>query len=332
MSSPDASGQSPAIAPPANTAPSPPNTGAAVTGGESVASSPPPSKVIVAWLAVFLVNIIIVAFLLPEWIYDSKQVTTLTKVLPALLAVLFTAGLLWLRGIAGTLPKQRWFQLVNGVAFVLLLPVMVSQQNVVPVYPDVNAEGTKIKLLVDDKERAYDPGGRVWLSFGAHTIKIVPDTEKAVAKEGEATEPEVEEGQFKVTLGHVVYRLFGYYWPKWGPLYRVGVITPEANVDVAVQMTKGQFDSFYLAHPPLTKLNVSHSTTFKIKPGSVNEFLYHGANGEYGCIDRLYLPSGHYSFTASREGCENKPKQELKIGIDPGPYTVSFDPLCSAAP
>lgn len=325
MSSPEASGQTPATASPANTAAPQANT-AAPPQSESP-PPPPPSRAVAGWLVFTFVNITLFVFLVPDSILESKKVALLIKILPAVVAGgLFAAGMVWFKGILLALPERRSFRITNIVALGLLILLHVSQQDVVSIYPQMNTGGAKVKLFVDDKERPYEPGDKVRLSIGPHTIRVVPDNEGAQPQGGEADYPEIKEGQFRVTYKQVLCGLLGDYSPKWGPLYRVAVITPEANVEVLIHKTDGEFDAFFLENHPSTKLKY----TFKRKPGSVNEFLYRGTHEELGSLDHLYLPNGYYFFTASREGCPHDPEKKLNIGIDTRPYTVSFKPLCEA--
>jgi hypothetical protein len=278
-------------------------------------------------MLITFLNIALFVFVVPDWIFEAKQISLLTKIFPAIVAAgLFAAGLVWFKNVLVTLPERRWFRIVNIVLLCLLIPLNISQQNVVAVQPQIESNGYKVKVLVDDKERDYEPGGKIRLSIADHIVKIVPETQENEPKGNEAPPSQMIEGKFDVSYKDVFYGLFADYRPHWSPLYVVLISVLEPNVEVLIHKTCGDFDLAFIADPPATRLG----NPFAAKPGSRTEFVYRGSNKAGGTVDHLYLPYGDYEFTASQAACANKPKLQQKVGEDPHGSIVSFEPLCQA--
>ncbi|HET8669916.1 MAG TPA: hypothetical protein VFM05_04620 [Candidatus Saccharimonadales bacterium] len=266
-------------------------------------------------------------FLIPESIFDNKRVSLLTKVFSAIAAGgLFAAGLVWFKQGLVALPERHWFKVANSVALGLLIPLNLSQQNVVSFYPQIKSQESKFKLLVDNEARSHEPGGRMWLSFGSHTIKMVPEPQDTGSKY-----PDIQEREYRVTYKELLYGMFGYYWPQWGLLHRVGVITLEPNVEVLIDKIDGEFDPAFLKNPPAPEVKPRTELEFHFaaKPSSRTQFLYRGADSRVGGSNHIYLPVGNYTFTASRTGCPDKKLEKRNIGVDRRPYTVTFTRLCA---
>jgi len=290
-------------------------------------SSPPPapSQSVAVWLVITFLNIALFVFVVPDSIFENKKLALLTKVFPAVVAGgLFAAGLVWFKNVLMTLPDRRWFKTINIIFLSLLIPLNVSQQNVVAVHPQIETNGYKFKVLVDNEERAYEPQGNMRLSIANHTVRIVPETEEKESNGREDSFPPIKEGKFRVSYKDMFHALFADYRPRWGPLYIVLISIPEPNVEVSIRKKDGDFDLAFVADPPPTGVG----NPFTGKAGSRNEFVYRGSDKSGGTVDRFYLPYGDYEFTASRAGCNNKQKLQHKIGEDTRAYIISLDPLC----
>ena len=272
-------------------------------------------------------NVALFVFVVPEWILDAKRISLLTKVFPAVIvAGLFGLVVVWFKNVLTTLPEKTWFQTINFILFVLLVLLNISQQNISAVFPQIKSNGYQVKVLVDDTERAYQPGGTIRLSIADHTVRIVPEIDENQSKDSQDASPQIKEGKFTVSYKDVLGGLFADYKPQWGLLYVVGINVLEPNVEVLIHKTDGDFDVAFIADPPPTAIK----NPFSAKPGSQTDFVYRGSDTAGGTFDRFYLPYGVYEFTASRADCLEKPQLTRTIGEDRGRHIINFAPLCQA--
>lgn len=277
---------------------------------EQIAAQPSASGANALWLAVTLLNLVLIAFLLPSWLLKNDTVLFIIKVASIVAAAgAFAAGLVWFQNFLTSLPSHPWFKVSQIIAFVVLGLLNVAKLPLVPLYPVVDAGAT---LEINGQHQNVE-AGTVRVSFGAHKIVVSPGK----ADDGKP---------WHYSLGYedVFSAIFRKYEQRWSPLYAVDIKTKVSNVEVLIRKLDGDFDPGFRNKPEPSDFG------FKFEPmtGKTDAFIYGASDSQFGSADVVYLPPGEYAFTAHKEGCGDK---EIRInikGIQHGGHTVDFESLC----
>jgi len=272
---------------------------------------PPPSRSNAFWLGLTLVNIVLIVFLLPSALLKNDRVAFIVQIVTTVAAAgVFAAGLVYFKNLASSLPQRKWFKVVNIVALCLLGPVNVLRLPVVPIHPQIEPAGAKLKVDDEDVEHFND---RLRLSVGSHKVQITP----RLRSEG-------TEKTYWISYKDVIRAVFKDYTPRWTPLQEVTVGTKEPNVEVTIRMKGGEFDAEFRENPPAT----AGQLPFGPKPNVNDTFIYRGANYETGGGDAVKLPYGEYEFVARKDGCQKQVNTVVVINKD-SEADVDFPRLCN---
>jgi hypothetical protein len=275
---------------------------------------PPPSSSNAVWLAITLLNVVLIVVLLPATLLKSEEVSFIIKLVVMVGAAgAFAAGLVWFQNLARSLPNRKGFKVLNIVLLCTLIPVNVSQMTVVPLHPTLEPGST---LKIDDKGRELD-GGALRLSVNNHEVSVTPPVDDSANDKGKPW-------KYKVTYKEMILAIFWGYHSRWTPLYLVYVNTDDPDVEILIRKTDGDFDADFLQKPEPTK----RGYLFNRKPESKNTFVYRGGPNQTGSEDLLHLPYGNYDFIGSKNGCAPLLKQLNINKWEPQGYSVDFGSIC----
>jgi hypothetical protein len=289
---------------------------------ETGAEPPPrrakrPSGSDALWLAITLLNLVLIIWLLPDSLIDpekNKPLNLLIKILPITFG-LFAAGYLWFKVRLRSFLKQTSYKITMTALMAVLLTLHISQLPFFPIYPQVQPPNARIEV---DTKPAQLNNGRLFTTIKDHTVILKPP-------EGE----DHGERPFSISYKDVFFGLFKTYSPRWSLLCKVGIATQDPDVEVVIEKTDNPFDDEFIRNPPAPWMKDS-GTTFKQRGAENNVFVHTGVSNPSGGGDYIKLPYGQYKLTARKSGCTTA---EQPLTIKPGgpaEYVVEFVKLCES--
>jgi len=269
------------------------------------------------WLAITLINLVLIIWLLPDSLIDpekNKPLNLLIKILPITFG-LFAAGYLWFKVRLRRFLKQTSYKITMTALMAVLLTLHISQLPFFPIYPQVEPPNAQIEV---DSKPVQLNNGRLFTTIKDHTVTLKPP-------QGE----DHGERPFSISYKDVFFGIFKTYSPRWSLLCKVGIATEDPHVEVVIEKTDNAFDDGFIRNPP-APLMKDHGTTFKQRGTENNVFVYTGVSNPSGGGDYIKLPYGQYKLTARKSGCAT---DEQSLTIEPGGLAepvVHFGELCKS--
>lgn len=262
-----------------------------------------------AWLFVCLLNLALLLWWAPAFLFDSKKVDAFLRFVPLLGGYFFALGYLWSRERILAVGRHPAFKIVQAVLLVLLIPASASQTRIFRLTPLVEPAEVVVLRVNEEKE---DPKA-LYLPLRTHTV--------TVSYKGEG-ESKWQSRKFTIGPWDILAAWWGGQSPKlyWPLLYEVTIQTVVPDVEVVIRRKAGAFDPTFLAQFRNPEPDANVRLLEQDKPTLVLSCT----KDDYGGVDSVYLPPGRYEMYARKEGCGETKPQEVVVNF-PKMTTMPID-------